>query len=233
MVLAMRITPFLLVMAAAAPATAAERRYSLTDFDRIRVEGPYEVRIVSGGPSGATATGDASGLDHVSVDVEGRTLRIRPNRNAWGASKNSVPGPVRVDVTTRSVRSATVIGSGRLAIDRASGLRVDLAVSGSGSLSVAAADADRLEVGLLGAGTIALAGKAKTFRATLQGSGGLDAAALQAPDVELSLDTSGSVAVGAERTAKVRALGTGDTQILGTATCTVTGTAAAYVKCGR
>lgn len=230
----MRIAPFLLVLAAAAtPAGAAERRYSLTDFDRVRVEGPYEVRIISGGSSGATATGDAAGLDHVSVDVEGRTLRIRPNRNAWGASKNVSPGPVRVEVTTRSVRSATVIGSGRLAIDRVSGLRVDVAVSGSGSLSVAAADADRLDAGLLGAGSIALAGKAKEFRATLQGSGGLDAASLHALDAELSLDTSGSVSVGAERTAKVRAHGTGDTQILGAATCTVTGPAAPYVKCGR
>jgi hypothetical protein len=229
----MRITLILLTLAAAAPASAAERRYSVTDFDRVRVEGPYEVRLVTGGPSEAVATGDALGLEHVSIDVEGRTLRVRPNRNAWGGSRNATPGPVRVDVTTRDLRSATVIGSGKLTIDRARGLRVDFSLSGSGSLTVRAAEADRLEIGLLGAGTIALAGKAKQLRASVQGSGGLDAAALQAADVELTLDTSGSVSVGAVRSAKVRALGTGDTQILGKPTCTVTGPAAAYVKCGR
>jgi hypothetical protein len=233
MVLPMRITLLLLALAAAAPAGAAERRYPVTDFDRIRVEGPYDVRVVTSGPSAATATSDPAGLEHVSIDVEGRTLRIRPNRNAWGSSRNATPGPLRVDVTTRDLRSATIIGSGSLSIDRASGLRVDLSLSGSGSLTVAAADADRLDIGLLGAGTIALAGKAKQLRASVQGSGGLDAAALQAADVELTLDTSGSVAVGAVRTAKVRAIGTGDTQIVGKPTCTVTGPAAVYVKCGR
>jgi hypothetical protein len=223
----------LLALLLAAPAAAAERRYSVTDFDRVEVTGPFEVVLTTGRASSARATGSAAALDRVTIDVQGATLRIRPNRSAWGGYPGDAAGPVRIEVGTRDLRTATVIGSGHLAIDRVKGLRVDLSVSGSGRLLVLQVDADNLRLGVLGAGRISAAGSAKQVTASLQGSGDLDAAALLADDVKLTSDTAGTVAIAARRTATVRANGAGDVEISGKPSCTVTGDAAGRVRCGK
>ena len=222
------------LLASAAPASAAERRYSVGDFDRVDIQGPYEVQIATGAPSSAArATGDQPSLERVSVEVQGRTLRVRPNSSAWGGYPGDRPGPVTIHLTTRDLRAASVVGSGKLAIDRVKGLRVDLSVSGSGSLSAASVDADTLVVSLLGSGRIALAGRTKLLRAAVQGTGDLAGSAFEGEDVELAADTAGTVTVGAVRTAKVRATGPGDVEIAGSPACTLTGVSKAMVRCGR
>ena len=220
-------------LASATPAAAAERRFSVTDFDRVQVEGPYQVVLVTDRPSAALAVGSREAIDRVSIDVQSRTLRIRPNRSAWGGYPGESAGPVRIELATRLLRAATVNGSGSLAIDKARGLRVELSVAGSGRLGVAMLDADVLIVGLLGSGKVTLAGRAKQLRATIQGTGDLAARDLRAENAQINADTAGSIAVGAGRTAKVTATGQGDVEIVGTPACTVVGHSAAQVSCGR
>jgi hypothetical protein len=217
----------------AVPAAAAERSYTLTDFDRVQVEGPYQVSLTTGLSSGARASGSAEALERVSVEVQGHTLRIRTNRSAWGGYPGERAGPVIIEATTRDLAAGAVTGSGSLVVDKAKGLRLDLSVSGSGRLGVASVEADNLVVGLLGSGRIALGGKAKQLRATIQGSGDFEGAALVAQDAVVVADTGGTVTVAAARTAKVTATGPGDVVILGSPSCTLGGVAAASVKCGK
>lgn len=234
MVFVMRTMPFLLALAAAAaPAAAAERRYSVTDFDRVQVDGPYQVTLTTGGPSQAMAVGDQPAIDRVSVDVQGRTLRVRPNPSAWGGYPGARSGPVRLVLSTRDLRGAAVIGAGSLAIDRARGLRFDLSLSGSGSLTVGSADADTMILASVGSGAIAIAGKAKQLRLTVEGSGDFNGRALIAEDAQIVTGTSGTVVVGAARIAKVTARGLGPVDILGSPACTLSGPAAALVQCGK
>jgi hypothetical protein len=228
-----RTLPLALLAFAAVPAAAAERTYSITDFDKIQVDGPYRVTLTTGRSSGARAEGSAEALDHVSIDVQGGTLRVRRNRSAWGGYPGAGAGPVAVTLTTRDLRSAAVVGSGSLGIDRARGLRVDLSVSGSGRLDVAALDSDTLVVGLLGGGRITLAGRTKQLRASIQGSGDLAAAGLSADSAQIGSDTAGSVAVAVVRTAKVTSTGAGDVEILGSPTCTVEAKGSGRVSCGE
>ena len=230
-----RTLPFALLAlaAAAAPAVAAERRYSVTDFDRVQVDGPYQVTLATGLASSARAEGSAEALERLSIEVQGRTLRIRRNSSAWGGYPGDRSGPVRIALTTRDLRAASVVGSGGLEVDRVKGLRVDLSLSGSGRLSVAAVDADNLVVGLLGSGRIALAGRAKQLKATIRGTGDLAAAGLKAEDAQVTADTAGSVALSAARTVRLRVGGSGDVEIAGNATCTIEGQAAGRILCGR
>ncbi|WP_167737441.1 GIN domain-containing protein [Sphingomonas parva] len=221
------------LLLAAAPAVAAERNYSVTDFDRIQVEGPYQVTVTTGGFSRARAVGDQAAIDRLSLDVQGRTLRIRANRAAWGGYPGARSGTVRIEIGARSLTMASVIGPGSLAVDRAKGLKVDLSVSGSGRLAVAAVDADNLGIGLLGSGTISAGGKARQARVTIQGSGNLEGESLAADDAVVIADTAGRIAFAARRTARVTASGPGEVSIAGAASCTVTGPAAAGVTCGR
>jgi hypothetical protein len=229
----MKTMPALLVLALAAPAAAAERRYSVTDFDRVQVDGPYQVTLTTGGSSQAMAVGDQAAIDRVSVDVQGRTLRIRPNPSAWGGYPGARTGTVRVVVSTRDLRGAIVTGAGSLLIDRARGLRLDLALSGSGSLNVDNIDADTLMLGSIGSGEIRAAGKAKQLRLTVEGSGDFDGRGLLAEDAQIVAGTSGTLVVGAARTAKVTARGRGSVEILGSPACTLLGAAAAMVSCGK
>jgi hypothetical protein len=229
-----RILPALLaVFVAAVPAAAAERSYSVTDFDRIQVDGPYEVIVVTGRASGARAVGAALALDDVTVEVQGRILKIHPNRSAWGGYPGGRAGPVRIEAATRDLATATVTGAGSLAIDRARGLRLSFSVFGSGRLSVGRVEADDLTLAVNGSGRISAAGTAKQLRASARGSGDLDAPRLPAEDLQLYAETSGTVALAARRTAKVQAAGLGEVTIDGTPACTVDGIAAGRVRCGR
>jgi hypothetical protein len=228
-----RTLPFaLFALAAAAPAAAAERRYSVTDFDRVQVDGPYRVTLLTGLTSGARAEGSAGALDGVSIDVQGRTLRVRRNSSAWGGYPGERTGPVTIALTTRGLRAASVTGSGSLEIDRAAGLRVDVSVSGSGRLGVAGVEADNLVVGLLGGGGITLAGRARQLKATIQGSGDLAAAGLRAEDAQIIADTAGTVTVAVSRTVKLKASGPGDVEIVGNPSCTIEGQGSGRLACG-
>lgn len=222
-----------LALAAAGPGLAAERRYPVTDFDRVQVDGPYEVTLATGFTGGARAEGSAEALDRISIEVQGNVLKVRPNRSAWGGYPGDRTGPVKIFLTTRTLRAAAVTGSGSLEVDRARGLRVDVSVSGSGRLGVAAVDADNLVVGLLGSGRIALAGRASQLKATIQGSGDLAAAGLKAEDAQVTADTAGSVAVAVARTVKLKLSGSGDVEIAGNASCAIEGEGSGKILCGR
>ena len=232
MVGAMRTFVALALVAAATPAVAADRTYSVTDFDRVSVEGPYVVRLVTGRPSAARASGPTASLDRLVIDVNGQTLRIRRNRDYWGGNDGAQEGVVTIELATRSLRSGRLIGPGTLAIDRLQGLRVDIAVEGSGRLTATNVAADNLSLGLAGSGRIDVAGAVDTLTADVQGSGDIDAARLVAQDARLTTTTSGTVALSAARTASVTALGLGSVTISGRAACTFHGTGADQVRCG-
>ncbi len=234
MLLAMkRIMPALVALVAvAAPAWGADRRYSVTDFDRLVVEGPYTVRVITGRATSAAASGSQQAIDRVSIEVVGRTLRIRPNRSAWGGYPGEGGGPVTIEVTMRELRAATVAGPGSLAIDRAAGLRVDLALEGNGHLSIGSVAADNLTLGLIGAGRVELAGTVEQLRATVHGTGEFDGARLRADGANITTDTAGRITVGVSGQATVVASGLGEVEILGNPACTVSGLSAAQVRCG-
>jgi hypothetical protein len=189
--------------------------------------------LATGRSSSAAATGSAQALDRVSIEVQGRTLRVRPNRSSWGGYPGEGAGPVSIAITTHNLRSASVTGSGSISIDKASAMRFDASVSGSGQLDIANVQADMLTLGLLGAGKIVAGGKAKQLKATIQGSGDLDAATLVAEDAQINAATAGDVVVGVRRAVTITASGAGDTKIIGTPSCTTKALGSGLVICGK
>lgn len=219
------------LIALATPA-AAQRRYAVTDFDRIVVEGPFAVRLTTGRTTSAAATGSPQALENVVVDVQGTTLRVRRNRSAWGGNPNRPPEPAAVTLTTRTLRSARVLGSGRLEIAGMRGLRAELSVEGAGLLRATGVAADALALGLRGSGSLEIEGTAATLSADLQGSGSLAGERLSAGTATLVVATSGDVRLTARRAATVTANGLGRVTIDGRPACTVRGPGAAEVRCG-
>jgi hypothetical protein len=230
-----RIMPasFALTLLAAAPAAAADRSFTVSDFDRIQVEGPFEVVLTTGKAPSARATGSTQALDRISVDVQGRMLRIRPDRSGRGGYPGEGTDAVRLLVSTHGLRSAGVLGSGSLAVDTVKAMRFDISVSGSGRIGIGRIEADALVIGLVGSGSIKAAGAAKTLRATIQGSGDLAAGALTAGDADIKADTSGTIEIAVRGSARVTATGAGDTVISGHPACTVKALGSGLVRCGR
>lgn len=228
----MRLVPFVLLLLAASPAAADDRRYSVGDFDRVIVEGRYAVHLVTGRPSAASAQGRRDALDRLSVDVQGQTLRIRRNRSAWGGAPGADLGTVTVELATRNLRSARLIGPARLDLEGARGLTLELSVEGSGNLRAAGVDADRLSLALLGSGRFDLAGAARMLNGNFQGTGDIAAANLRAGQATIATTTSGTVALTVNGPATVAANGLGNVRILGRPVCTISGVASDQVRCG-
>ena len=80
-------------VALANPASAATRNFGITDFTKVRVSGPYRVTVSTGVAPFARASGSASAIDRVAVEVRGDTLVVQSNPS-WGGYPGSDPGPV-------------------------------------------------------------------------------------------------------------------------------------------
>jgi hypothetical protein len=223
---------FLALAFAAAPAPAADRPYPVSDFDRLVVEGPYRVRLVVGGATTAIASGTRGGLDRVSIESAGQTLRIRPRRHQWGANPGTDPGPVTIALRTRTLRSVRLLGPAVLEVEGAGGLAVEFMVEGSGTLRATRVAADALSLGLLGAGSLEVAGTAKTLRGQFQGTGSVAAAGLAADSATITTNTVGSVALRVSGRAEVTAYGLGIVTIAGSPACVLSGPSSTQVRCG-
>lgn len=222
-----------LLIAVPTVASAAERRFTLTDFDRVVVEGPFLVSVTTGRGSSGIATGDPRALDTVSLDVQGRTLRVRPNRSNWGGYPGEAAGAPRIAVTTPALRGALVNGSGGLQIDKVKTMRFDAALTGNGRIGIGAIEADFVHLGAIGGGKLSVAGTARNVRASIRGTADLDAAGLRAEALDLQAETSGSIDMAAVKTAKVTTTGTGDVTVTGSPACTVHESGAGRVSCGQ
>jgi hypothetical protein len=217
----------------AAPAAAAERSYSVTSFDRIRVEGPFTVAVTTGKAVSARASGDAEALERVQLRVEGRTMLIRPNLSGWGGYPGKQGAPARITVTTPDLNTAILIGSGSLDIDRIRGMKAVLTVEGSGRLTAGQVDVDNLSLAIAGSGGIEVSGHAKQAAAVARGAAGISAPGLIVADLILTSETAGAVSMHATRSAKVTALGIGAVQVAGTAACEVKQAGSGPLACGK
>jgi hypothetical protein len=214
---------------AASPAMAAERNFSVTSFDRVRVDGPYKVKLTTGVPPFAIASGSDAAIDRVSVSVEGRTLIVRSNPGSWGGYPGTAPGPVEVEVGTHDLSQAWLNGSGTLVIDRVRGLTFDLALQGSGSASIGEVDVDQMKIGISGAGNVAVAGKAPRLTAVVRGTSTLNAAELTTKDALVGAEGPSEVRFVATATARVDARGTTNVAVGGNPSCTVKAEGSAVV----
>ncbi|MCW3797897.1 DUF2807 domain-containing protein [Sphingomonas sp. BN140010] len=213
------VSAILLALAAATPAGAATRSYTVTSFSRVRVEGPYAVAIQTNRGPFARATGDAAALDRVKLRVEGTTLVVSADPGGWGGYPGAPAGPVRIEAGTAVVASAVVNGAGSLDIDRVRGLEFGLNIQGSGVAGIADVQVDRLRIGLAGSASVRVEGKALALTAVVRGPGSLDATGLPVRDAVIGAEGPAVVKASVSGTAKVDAAGLAAVQLNGNPSC--------------
>lgn len=220
----------LALVVAAAPATAANRNFGVTDFDRIRVDGPFKVSLATGVAPFARASGSAAALDQVAVDVQGRTLVVHPNRSSWGGYPGQRTGPVEIALGTHDLSAAWLNGAGSLQIDKVKGLSFDLSVEGTGAIGIGRTDVDQLRVSMAGSGSAALAGRAGKMTAVVRGISTLDAAALVTKDATIGAEGPATVRANVTNAAQVDGSGVATIMLTGEPACTTKLTGSASVS---
>lgn len=217
-------------LALPAPADAATRNFGISGFERIRVDGPYRVKLATGVAPFATATGNsAAALDGVAMDVQGRTLVIRGARASWGGYPGEAAGPIEISIGTHELSAAWLNGAGSLAIDRLRGLSFDLSVQGSGAASVDAVEVDQFKVAISGTAAVSLAGSAMKLNATVLGVSTLEANGLTSKNATIAASGPSTARVTVTEAAKVNAQGAASVELGGSPACTVTANGSASV----
>ncbi|HWK36201.1 GIN domain-containing protein, partial [Sphingomonas sp.] len=212
------VRPLLILVSAvvalgAAPARADERSYMLTGFERIRVEGPFDVEVTTGASAAARAEADVRALDTVSLRVNGTTLVVSPGTGGWGGFPDAKASAPTVRVTVPMLQAVTVSGGGRLSVTRMRSQRIDLFLTGSGAIDVAEINADQLNVNLVGTGRVTLAGQAHVARVQTNGAGAIEATGMAADTLTVSGQSAGDASFTARTSATVAALGSGTIRI--------------------
>jgi hypothetical protein len=211
---------FAATLTLAAPAGAATRNFGIESFTKIRIDGPFKVRLSTNVPPFARATGSSTALDRVAIDVQGDTLVIHTGE-AWGGYPGVDPGPVEIDVGTHDLSGARVNGAGSIAIDRVKGLSFALTVQGSGAGQIGDVAVDQLSVNLNGTASAKVAGHTGKLTTLVRGVSSLDAAGLTTPNAQISADGTATVDATVTDVARVDAWGPATIRFAGNPTCTV------------
>jgi hypothetical protein len=209
------------IFAVAAPARAATRNFGITDFTKVRIEGPYRVTLTTGVAPFAKASGSATALDRITVETRGDTLVVRTDPSAWGGYPGQDYGPVEVSVGTHDLTNAALTGAGSLSINRVQGLSFGLAVQGSGAAEIVDVAADQMSVVVAGTASAKLKGRALKFSATVRGLSSIDASNLTTHNSDIIADGSATIDAIVTDTAQVEATGPVTIRLSGRPTCTL------------
>ena len=205
--------------ATCSPAGAATRNFGITSFTKIRVDGPFKVRLATGVAPFAKATGSTAALDRVLLEMRGDTLVVHNNLDPWTDYEGNDAGPVEISLGTHDLASAWINGSGVLSIDRVKGLSFGLSVQGSGAGEIGRTDVDQLSVTVVGSASAKLAGEAAKMTAVIRGISSLDAADLSTRDATVGAEGSATIAADVSNSIKIDASGPATVRLSGGPSC--------------
>ena len=126
--------------------------------------------------------------------IDGLTSRADDGTLHLGTSAGTdVRGDVRYRLTTPSLESVTVRGSGTVRADFTGSARPTIAVDGSGAVDARHLDAEEVTTELAGSGRVALSGASVSQVVAVEGSGDYAAFDLTTEDATVTVRGSGSV----------------------------------------
>ncbi|MEP6785322.1 MAG: DUF2807 domain-containing protein [Sphingomonadales bacterium] len=216
----------------ACPVFAAERTLSVTDFDRLRVDGNFTVEVTTGRGTSARVVGTQAAIDATSVVVQGRQMTVRKNTTAWGGYPGQAAGTSIVRITVPALTTVWVTGPAKVSVDRLKGARVSAALEGAGDLSVANVVADYTSLAVIGPGRLGISGTTADVNVTARGAGIIDAGGLKAADAKLTSETAGQVTLSVKRAITGTMTGSGSVTVLGKPACTIKNIGSGSVACG-
>jgi hypothetical protein len=216
---------FLLAVSAtfafAAPTDAATRNFGITGFEKVRIDGPFNVSLKTGVAPFARASGSPAALDGVAIEVRGNTLVVHNNLDSWSGYPGKDVGPVEISLGSHDLSAAWLNGSGALSIDRIKALSFDLSVQGSGIVDVDDVEVDQLNVSIVGTASATLGGHAGKMTALVRGVSTLDAGNLATKDAALGAEGTATVKANVVNSVTVDSKGPATVRLTGGPACTL------------
>ncbi|HEY9090071.1 GIN domain-containing protein [Parasphingorhabdus sp.] len=222
----------LTIMHSVQVAQAAERKFSISSFEDVRIIGNINVSIST--DRGVSASAEAANrevLDRVLLRKNGSQLIVSVQPKTSNDSHFSGDEPVTVTLSSPVVKSITHSGSGAVALDKLGGRDARARLSGFGVLTIGDVDSDTLNIAMTGGGQIIIAGQAKKGRIELLGSSVLDGSGLRLQTLDLVQRGPASSHVFVEKEVTISNNGTGKIQIDGRPNCSVRSGTTAQIIC--
>ncbi len=216
-------------VAAAVPASAAERTYALTGFDRVDLGGSSSVAVTTGSGFSVRASGEVEALDRLKVYVEHGALKIEPKNEGWlGWTRHH--GNVRFTVTMPKLTAVGIGGSGDVSANEVSG-PFEGSIGGSGSIALARVAGGDVRFSIGGSGDIKAAGRCDNAKVSVAGSGSAALGGLACSRLKADVAGSGDIDITANQTAAISIAGSGDVRVHGGAKCTVSSVGSGKAHC--
>ncbi|MEM9856215.1 MAG: head GIN domain-containing protein [Bacteroidota bacterium] len=163
--------------------------FSVSDFNRIEVEGNFEIRLEKSGNPGVSVTTDENLLDFISVESRGDRLVLISEKNLISEEG------VQVVISYSELRGISVGGAAILTSDQTIAEDyLDLEMSGAGAVELDL-EMTALEINVSGAGAMELTGSVVEQRIRMDGAGGLDAGDLISEKCEIDISGVGGAVV--------------------------------------
>lgn len=230
----MRITRLPITIAATlllgtTAASAAERQFPVSGFDKVLASGSESIRITTGKSASVVATGPQARLDRLNIRVDGTTLKI--DHKSGMNSSWSRDDEVRIAITMPALHGIHASGSGDIVADSGSGPAFAASLSGSGNLDISRIDSAAVTLRTSGSGDIAASGKCGDAKVMISGSGDMALGGLACTNIDVKISGSGDVAARATGNANINISGSGDVTITGGARCTSRTSGSGDVTC--
>jgi hypothetical protein len=215
--------------------TIQTKRFGLSSFERVEVQGDMIVEISSSPSISAVAEGTSDALDTLSLEVRERTLVIRHAfEGAYGQRQRQGQGVglVRIRLTAQNLSAVSLAGSGALRVEGLRGPSIQLVVDGAGSIHAGIPDGASINTRAVGSGSISLTGRARSLNAVTNGAASINAASLSVRDLTVQAVGSGASSFAASGTANIFAMGSANVSVSGQPRCTVRNAGAGTIACG-
>ena len=189
-----------------------ERSFDVSEFHSIRLCGPHDVTVSTGGTHSVLAEGDEEAFEKIEVGVENGVLEIgtRGKRRLFLFGRQS--DSVDFRITLPELRQVALEGSGDVNVDRVSGTSFRGSIAGSGDLAIESLEVGEATFSIAGSGDIQLdSAAADSFDCSIAGSGDIAIGTLNAGRAKFSVAGSGDIqASGHAGHAAVSIAGSGD-----------------------
>ncbi|MCO6149015.1 head GIN domain-containing protein [Flavobacterium sp. NRK1] len=189
-----------------------ERR-DIAEFKKIKIIGPFEVKLISGNSRQITLEGDENILALITTDIDNSTLNITTKNNQY--IKASRKNTVKIKIPYTQLENIALIGCGSVTskgIIKSPYLKATLDGPGSIDLSLSSTEA---EAWILGSGTINLNGTSEKLTCKVIGSGIIKAKHLESNEVIANISGSGNINVNSIVSITGKIIGTGNIAFAG------------------
>ncbi len=193
-----------------ASADLTTKKFKVANFNSLEIGNEFEVHIFKGNTYSISATGPASSVDDVEVEVVGSTLEVTiddikwSNWITWSNEKNKVI----LNITMPRLRDAEFNGATKVTLEGFTDEEeMTLHCSGAAKMSTPKLVADKLTLDLSGASKIEMKGQVLKLSIDLSGASHIDLNEMVARDVDVDASGASHVELNVQKSLRVEASG--------------------------